>query len=126
MLVSHYCLLKASKGKMFKCAIILLLPTIMTALKIYYVMPDNEAYSSATNKTAFTLTHYLKYSTEYITSDIQMNFLPGKFNLSSNFTISNISNFLLVGNQQKLPVIQCSNSSAILLYNCTNITIHGL
>ena len=111
---------------MFKCVIVLFLPTIMTALKIYYVMSDDEAYSSATNKTAFTLSHYLQHSTEYITSNIQMNFLPGKFNLSSNFTISNISNFSLVGNQQKSPVIQCSNSSAILLYNCTNITIHEL
>ena len=110
---------------MFKCVIVLFLPTIMTALKVYYVMPDNEAYNSATNKTAFTLTHYLKYSPEYITSNTQMKFLPGKFNLSSNFAISNISNFSIVGNQQKLPVIQCSNSS-IMLYNCTNVTIHGL
>ena len=108
-----------------KCVIALLLPTIMTALKIYYVIPDNEVYSSVTDRPPFTLTHYLKHSSEYITSNTEMNFLPGNFNLPSNFTISNISDFSLIGNQQKLPVIHCSTSSAILLYNCTNITIRG-
>ena len=112
---------------MFKHTIVLILPTITVALKIYYVLPDNGlVYNSATDKTAFTLTHYLKHSSEYITSNTQMAFLPGKFNLPSHFTISVIFvHFSLIGNHQKFPEINCSTSFAILFYNCTNITTRG-
>ena len=70
-----------NKSYMFKHMIVLILPTITVALKIYYVLPDNGlVYNSATGKTAFTLTHYLKYGSKYITSNTQTKFLPGKLN----------------------------------------------
>ena len=107
---------------MFKYVILLLLSTT-SALKIYYVVPDHEVYNNTANITGNTLNYYLMHKSEYISSDTQLHFLPGNFNLLSNFTIWNISNFVLSGNQS---VIHCSANSAVLFYNSTNVTVHGL
>ena len=107
---------------MFKYVILLLLSTT-SALKVYYVTPDHGVYNDTANITGYPLNYYLMHSTEYICSKTQMHFLPGNFNLLSNFTIWNISHFLLTGNQS---VIHCSTNSAVLFYNSTNVTVHGL
>ena len=109
---------------MFKYAFVFFLPTI-TAPNIYYVTPENEAaYNTSINKNGFTLNYYINHSSEYISSNTQMYFLPGLFSLHLNFTITNVNNFSLIGYGKK-SVIQCSTSSGIIIYNSTNITVQG-
>ena len=109
---------------MFKFAIVFLLPMI-TAPKVNYVIPENEVtYETSMNKNDFTLSYYINHSSEYISSNTQMYFLPGQFSLRLNFTIRNVNNFSLIG-YGKESVIQCSTSSGIIIYNSTNITVQG-
>jgi len=95
-----------------------------TAIKVYHVIPEGEA---GVNKTGLILNHYLEHSDNFISSNTQFCFSPGQFNLHSNLTIRNVSNFLLTGSgdKQNVSVIQCSTSTAILFYNSTNITVTG-
>ena len=65
-----------------KLAVLLLSTT--TALKVYYIIPDNEVYDVGANETGFILNHYLEHSNNYISSNTQFCFPPGQFNLHLN------------------------------------------
>ena len=87
----------------------------------YYVTPD-EHYSGDGN--VHNLQYYLMDPTKYLISHNRLNFLSGEHFLQSDFTLQNMKNFTLNGNNS---VITCKNLYAgLVLINVTNITLKDI
>ena len=91
---------------------------MLLLLYIYYVAPDD-----CTNTTANTLHHYLNFSDVYLTSHVQLQFLPGQHHLNRNMIMNNIVNFSLHGDAINYTTIHCNTPVTIIFVNSKNINI---
>ena len=62
---------------------------------VYHVVPDNQ-FSSSNNNT-YTLDHYLNNVNKYFTSDTELHFLPGHYNLNTIIFVTSVTNFSIIG-----------------------------
>ena len=83
-----------------------------------YVTPDD--YQSDINDSN-PLSHYLKNSSKYFTSNTLLYFLPGNYTLNKDLIIEDLVNITIIGNYC---MIKCTNSFVgILMIRLVNITI---
>ena len=62
---------------------------------VYHVVPDNQ-FSSSNNNT-YTLDHYLNNVNKYFTSDTELHFLAGHYNLNTIIFVTSVTNFSIIG-----------------------------
>jgi len=72
---------------------------------VYYVEPDSENYEGHN-----TLQYY--HNAGKLSSNTQLNFVPGVFKLWAPLIISNVSNFSMIGSSTGQTTISCNNRKA--------------
>ena len=99
----------------------------VTTAAVYQIIPDDH-YS--TDDDSFTLQHYLNNVNKYCTSYNEIQFLPGKYNLTGKLLIENIKNFSLTGNKTNGKIsttITCTAGSyGMAVINSSNIFIKDI
>ena len=94
---------------------------LKTNATVYYVTTDDHHRSDGNTH---SLQHYLMNNTKYFSSHNQLHFLPGEHFLQSDFTLQNVKNFTISGNNS---IITCKNlSTGIVFTNVTNITLKDI
>ena len=82
---------------------------------VHEVLPDSKSLNGD---------HKLKYYQDngrlYFTSNTQLHFIPGIFLIKSLLTISNVTNFSLVGSTSDDTVLTCSDDTAGVLIVCSD------
>ena len=99
----------------------------VTTATLYHVIPDDDHYSI--NNNSFTLHHYLNNANKYSTSDNQLQFSPGQYNLTGNILIENVKNFSLTGSRANgviNTVITCTGPYGVVVINSNDITIANI
>ena len=102
---------------------------VITATSVYYVTPDNQSHINndcPIDHECHTLQYYLLNNSKYFTSNTQLHFLQGNFNINADIVIDSLHNFSLVGSGVNNTVIECSTPSLIALINCTNTVIKNI
>ena len=87
-----------------------------------YITPDD--HHSTNNSNIITLSQCLSDSEMCFTSNTQLLFSWGVYNLKEDFVLQNLSNITIIGNNS---TINCTNSSVgVAVINVTNILIHDI
>ena len=108
------------------CYLLLLTLTLISLLlkidtTVYYVTTDDH---NGGDRNTYSLQHYLMNTTKYFISHNQLYFLSGQHFLQSDFTLQNVKNFTISGNNS---IITCKNLSiGIVFTNVTNITLKDI
>ena len=105
--------------------------TIVSSKSVYYVRPDDEGFSSNNSPSAHTLNYYLLNASTYITSDTELKFLPGVYQLKAVIKIRDAHHFSVTGsliNGAVNSVVECSLYSAggMVIINSSYIDIKNL
>lgn len=99
----------------------LMLMLFKTKATVYYVTPDNH---HSVDRNIQSLQYYLMNSTNYFISHNQLNFLSGEHFLQSDFTLQNVKNFTITGNNS---IITCKNIPVGMTFiNVNNITLKDI
>ena len=116
-----------------KCLIFLLAVAIseITAIKVFYVLPDNSTNVSCPSLLCATLNQYfLGNGTLPVLSNVEYHFLPGKHYVPDNFILRSLFNFSLVGIVSKpssLPVlVDCFHSDVLKIYESHYVNIRNI
>jgi len=92
------------------------------------VVPDNQ-FSSSNNNT-YTLDHYLNNANKYFTSDTELHFLPGHFNLNTVIFVTSVTNFSIIGEIVNgiisVNILCGSFPSGVVVTNSSNFKITGI
>ena len=97
---------------------------LKTDATIYYVINDEFDNHHRDGTNTYSLQHYLMNTTKYFISHNQLHFLSGEHFLQSDFTLENVENFTISGNNS---IITCKNlSTGIILSNATNTTLKDI
>ena len=102
---------------------------VITATSVYYVTPNDQSHINngcPINHECHTLQYYLLNNSKYFTSNTQLHFLQGSFNINADIVIDSLHNFSLVGSGVNNTVIECSTPSLIAIINCTNAVIKNI
>ena len=102
---------------------------VITATSVYYVTPDDQSHINndcPIDHECHTLQYYLLNNSKYFTSNTQLHFLQGSFNINADIVIDSLHNFSLVGSGVNNTVIECSTPSLIAIINCTNTVIKNI
>ena len=91
---------------------------------VYYVTPDDKYDSSYSTIGAFTLQYYLNNTDEYVKSQTELQFIQGHHSLYKEWTLQNVSDIIINGNNSTLNCL--GPSLGIAVKNVTNITIKSL
>jgi len=93
---------------------------------VHHVMPDNNFFINRNNNTS-TLRNYVKNANKYFTSDTELHFLPGHYQLNTVIFITNTNNFSITGNGMNEVNIECKSSpGGIVVTNSSNVMIKGI
>ena len=97
-------------------SLLLFLPTFLTVTTgtVYIVTPDDYYYPNTTCHHCHNLQYYLLNVTKYFTSNTQLLFLPGEYNINCTIIIQNVHNISLIGNNT---VLFIDNSAASFIYS---------
>ena len=98
----------------------------ITTATVHHVIPDDY---DPIESGGFTLQHYLNNTNKYFISHNDLQFLPGKYNLTDNIFIKNIKNFSIGGNRTNgviSTVITCTAPYGVIVMNSSNIIIKSL
>ena len=101
---------------------------VITA-SVYYVTPDDQSYINndcPIDHECHTLQYYLLNNSKYFTSNTQLHFLQGSFNINADIVMDSLHNFSLVGSGVNNTVIECSTPSLIAIINCSDTVIKNI
>ena len=113
-------------------SLLLLLSSLLhiTTCTVYTVTPDDHYYPNTTCHHCHNLQHYLLNSTKYFTSNTQLLFLPGIYDLDIDLILQNIHNISLIGsttNGTLDTLIQLQTcTKCISITNVTKLTIRSI
>ena len=102
---------------------------IVTANKIFYIIPENSTIANCPSQPCVTLSQYLlNNSITTVVSDINIYFLPGNHHVIVDMEMWNVSNISLIGinNHISSAMLDCLSKSHIAFYGSYNITITNL
>ena len=96
--------------------------TLQVTSHTLYITPDD--HHSTNNSNIITLSQCLSDSEMCFTSNTQLFFLWGVYNLKEDFVLQNLSNITVIGNHS---TINCTDSSVgVAAINVTNIFMHDI
>ena len=99
-----------------------------SSITVYHVVPDNQ-FSSSNNNT-YTLDHYLNNVNKYFTSDTELHFLAGHYNLNTIIFVTSVTNFSIIGEIVNGIIsvnISCGSfPSGVVITQSSNLKITGI
>ena len=104
----------------------LLTAHLVSATKVYYVLPDNISPVHCPSQPCATLSQYLQdNSTLSFVSDVEYHFLPGEHRVTTNMMIQHVENVLLSGSTllNRYATLRCHSGVFISIRSSNNITI---
>ena len=99
----------------------MLYATSVNASVTYYVVPDDH-----TNSSSNTLCYYMNNSERYFSSNVHLQFLPGKYYLDRHLFVRKVSNISFSGGAANNTIIFCNHSKGLVFKNSKNININCL
>ena len=105
----------------------LLTTHLISATKVYYVLPDDISPVHCPSQPCATLSQYLQdNSTLSFVSDVEYYFLPGEHLVTADIVIHHVNKFVFTGSTETLPSLKCHTGVFIMIYSSSNVNITHL